>query len=311
MARMRDYDDNREPRSPSPSTSGMAIFSLVSGIIGLLLCWFIGPLIALICGFLALSGISGSQGRLQGRGLAITGIILGGLGMVVSLVGSYVTYEGWKRVEAMVKLKEAQDNLKQLGMAVHQYHELHDSLPLYAIMSKDGKPLLSWRVALLPYMEQDALYKKFNLDEPWDSPHNIKLLAEMPKVYANPRFPQTPPDQTFFRVFVGPETVFRPAPRAGQASRGVTLAQITAQDGSVGTVLVVEAGEAVPWTKPDELTFTKDGPLPALGGPTGDFFVYLTCDSAVHRGRKTADPAKIRSLIHMTDNVAVSEKELE
>jgi len=79
---------------------------------------------------------------------------------------------------------QSNNNLKQIAIAFHQYHDTYKSLPLHAIYSKDGKtPLLSWRVAILPFIEQDALYKQFKLDEPWDSEHNKKLIPLMPRIY--------------------------------------------------------------------------------------------------------------------------------
>ena len=78
------------------------------------------------------------------------------------------------------------NNEKQIALAMHNYHAANDHLPPAAIKDKAGKPLLSWRVAILPYLEQAALYNKFHLDEPWDSPHNKALIASMPAVYACP-----------------------------------------------------------------------------------------------------------------------------
>src|SRR5262245_56693586 len=75
------------------------------------------------------------------------------------------------------------NNLKQIGVAMHTYHDKHRSFPAAAIYGKDGKALLSWRVALLPYLGLEALYKEFKLDEPWDSAHNKRLLEKMPAVY--------------------------------------------------------------------------------------------------------------------------------
>src|SRR5262249_48305784 len=77
------------------------------------------------------------------------------------------------------------ENLKQIGLAMHNSHAAGGPLPA-DVVGKNGKVLLSWRVLILPYIEQEALYKKFKLDEPWDSKHNIKLLGDMPKVFASP-----------------------------------------------------------------------------------------------------------------------------
>src|SRR5262245_7076946 len=100
-------------------------------------------------------------------------------------------------------------HLKEIACAFHCYAEEHGALPPPAIYSNEGKPLLSWRVALLPYLKNQALYDEFHLDEPWDGPHNIKLLPKMPSVFRD-LAPDAPPQQTSttFRVFVGPGTPF-------------------------------------------------------------------------------------------------------
>src|ERR1700681_2736714 len=96
-----------------------------------------------------------------------------------------------------------------MAVAMHIYQEVHGTLPPAAVCDKDGKPLLSWRVLLLPYMEQQALYDQFHLDETWDSPHNLPLLARMPKFYAPFNGKPTPrPYTTFYRVFVGKGAAF-------------------------------------------------------------------------------------------------------
>ena len=122
---------------------------------------------------------------------------------------------------------------------------------------EDGTPLHSWRVLLLPYIEQDELYKQFKLGEPWDSPHNIRLLERMPRQYAPPwREYEYPPHHTVCHVFVGKGTPFE---RDGLRSADFP-------DGASNTFLVVEAGDPVPWTKPDELVYDPNKPLPRLGG---------------------------------------------
>src|SRR5207253_5726964 len=111
-----------------------------------------------------------------------------------------------KKVTESAGREELTNNLKQIAIAFHNYASAHrDHFPAAAIYSKDGKPLLSWRVALLPYLEQDNLYKQFKLDEPWDSEHNKKLIARMPKVFASSPDPKlTAAGKTTFVVPVGP-----------------------------------------------------------------------------------------------------------
>src|SRR5207253_804389 len=108
---------------------------------------------------------------------------------------------------------QSANQLKQIGLALHAYHDANMSLPPPAISSPDGRPLLSWRVAILPYLGHDTLFRRFNLQEAWDSPGNRALLAEMPKVYEAPGAANQKSQVTFYRVFVGQDTVFPPTPR--------------------------------------------------------------------------------------------------
>src|SRR4051794_35047430 len=77
-------------------------------------------------------------------------------------------------------------NLRQIGLAMHNYHDRHGQFPAIAVFDDRGRPLLSWRVTVLPFMGQGPLYQKFRLNEPWDSPHNKALLGEMPMEFACP-----------------------------------------------------------------------------------------------------------------------------
>jgi hypothetical protein len=135
-------------------------------------------------------------------------------------------------------------------------------LPPAALCDKQGRPLLSWRVLLLPYLEERWLYKQFRLDEPWDGPHNSKLLARMPRVYAPPGdLPvkvKADPASTFYQVFTGRGAAF-------EGTEGLRLPG-DFPDGTSNTILVIEAGEAVPWTKPADLPYDPAKPLPRLGG---------------------------------------------
>jgi RNA polymerase sigma factor (sigma-70 family) len=99
-------------------------------------------------------------------------------------------------------------NLKRIGLAMHNYQSAEEHFPAASIQAKDGKPLLSWRVALLPYLvdydgrTREDLYKAFRLDEPWDSPHNKALLSRMPAVFASPGKATEQPFTTVYRGFV-------------------------------------------------------------------------------------------------------------
>jgi prepilin-type processing-associated H-X9-DG protein len=188
------------------------------------------------------------------------------------------------------------NNLKQLSLAMHNYANSRRTLPGHALYGKDEKPLLSWRVALLPYLGQMPLYRKFKLDEPWDSAQNKPLLKFMPPSFIPPgENPGGEPYTTFYQVFVGKGGPVGPVFEPGSRYRGDLSTGIP--DGSSGTFLIVEAGSAIPWTKPDDLVYDPDGPLPKLGGIFGDGFNAAFADGSVRFIAREADEAMIRALI--------------
>jgi hypothetical protein len=197
------------------------------------------------------------------------------------------------------------NNLRQIAVAMHNFAAAHGAdapLPANAIYGPGKKPLLSWRVAILPYLGEGALYREFKLDEPWDSPHNKKLLARMPRVYAARVGKAKAANTTFYQVFVGNYTPFylervrTVKTRAGAVSlAGASLANFP--DGTFNTILVVEAGEAVPWTKPQDLPYDQKKPLPKLGGLFPEGFHAVFADGSVRMLRKDFDEKTLRDLL--------------
>ncbi len=174
-------------------------------------------------------------------------------------------------------------NLKQIWKAMKSYHDSHGHLPPTAAYGKDGQPLYSWRVLLLPFLGEEDLYSQFRLDEPWDSPNNKPLLAKMPLVYVHPTEGKPKePYGTYYQVFVGGGAVFE----AGPDNKPLTLRQIDAAQAGLGTantLLVIEAANPVPWTKPEDLIYNSDEPLPKLGRFYPEHgYVYLMADGSVH-----------------------------
>jgi hypothetical protein len=187
---------------------------------------------------------------------------------------------------------EAMDQMKQLGLGMHTYHIEHKSFPPPALVDGNGKPLLSWRVALLPYLEENykELYGEFHLDEPWDSEHNKPLIAKMPAIYRCPRSAKADDGMTVYQVPHGPSTVF-----AGPD--GIPIRKIT--DGTSNTIGVVEVDEnhAVPWTKPEDWTFDPAEPAKGLGGHFPDqIFLCLFCDGSAHAIPTTAKKETLSAL---------------
>lgn len=192
------------------------------------------------------------------------------------------------------QLATSADHLRQIGLAMHNYHDANNQFPAYA-QTKGGKPGLSWRVALLPYVEELDLYKQFQLGEPWDSDHNAKLIDKMPKLFA-PARGKADKGHTFYQMFAGEQTLLHPAGAV------VRMADVT--DGLSNTFMVVEAGKPVPWTKPDDLSY--DGKVvPALGGMFDGQFHAVMGDGSVYRFKKTVEAETLRRLIDRADGQVV------
>jgi hypothetical protein len=216
----------------------------------------------------------------------------------------------FKDLEKATQRTRSANNLHQLGVALHSFHDANGQLPAAYSTDGQGKPLLSWRVAILPYIEQGELYKQFHLDEPWDSEHNVKLLDKMPEVYAPVR-PTKEKNVTYYRVFVGWSTALPPGRMRWQG--GVHITQIT--DGTSNTLMVVEGAEAVPWTRPDEIPFDVDKmwpqfgevkEVPKLGGQFPDGFHAVMCDGSVYFFRKETPPRVLAPLIVRNDGSVVA-----
>jgi len=268
-------------------TSGKAIASLVLGVCSFVCVIFTG-VPAVILGCLGLSDINRSKGRLKGSGLAIAGIVTGGLGS--SLIMVALLLPAVQAAREAARRSQCVNNLKQMGLAMHNYHSANDCFPAAAITDANGRPLLSWRVAILPYIEQEPLYRQFHLDEPWDSPHNITLAARMPRVYACPSDLRNTPGgaTTGYQVILGPKTLFR------DDNKPVGIRDVT--DGTSNTLMVVEARRSVTWTKPDDATFDPTVPNSGFGGFHPGGFNALFGDGSVRFLKYSIDPQTLKAL---------------
>jgi hypothetical protein len=176
---------------------------------------------------------------------------------------------------------EAINNLKQIGIALHLHLDAKRSFPAAASYDKQGKPLLSWRVHLLPYLEQGTLYKEFHLDEPWDSDHNKKLITRMPRAYATPGSRKLAAEgKTTVLGVSGKDAMFPPG-GIGPDHRGLRIADVL--DGTSNTIFAVDADDehAAVWTRPEDLPADPKDPLKGLGFRYGDGFLALLVDGSV------------------------------
>lgn len=192
---------------------------------------------------------------------------------------------------ARTAAQDARDmnSMKQIMLGILNYESAKKALPSN-VLSDDGKPLLSWRVRILPYLEQNgmALHQQFRLDEPWNSEHNLMVAAIMPEVF---RSPNDPPEttKTRFLAVAGPGTLF-----PGDAE--VKISQIT--DGTSQTLALVQVApdKAVPWTKPEDWEMDESNPTAGLDASRGSILA-ARCDGSVFRLPVGTDPAVIKALV--------------
>lgn len=220
--------------------------------------------------------------------------------------------------------RQSMDNLKHLALAMHNYHDRYGRLPPQAIRGKDGKALLSWRVAILPYLEAESLYKQFHLDEPWDSEHNKQLVAQMPAVFASPFLGGERRAQGLTSYFVPlkqppPAVAISPADDAKKPAQrskdemifdilqGAKLQQIT--DGTSNTILVLEANRqsAVTWTKPDDLVMEQSDLFRNLRGQPNDGFCSSFGDGHAQFLKDRIDANTFWRLLLMNDGQPIGE----
>jgi RNA polymerase sigma factor (sigma-70 family) len=188
----------------------------------------------------------------------------------------------------------SQRNLKMIAIALYNYLDTNGKLPAPAIYGKDGKALLSWRVAILPFLEEDNLFKQFKLDEAWDGPNNKRFLANIPKVYAPVGAQFKEPERTYYQAFVGKGAGFEPHKELRMPA--------DFPDGPSTTLWIVEAASPVPWSKPEDMPYIPDQALPKLGGLFDGDFNAVFADGDVQFLFRKVDEKLLRAAITRNGN---------
>ena len=196
------------------------------------------------------------------------------------------------------------NNLKQVMLGMHNFYDTYRGFPPRITVGEDGTPLLSWRVHLLPFIGQQALYDQFHLDEPWDSSHNIKLLEQIPVTYQSPEYSDLELGTTCVVLQLHDGTQ-----RDGDKDGLLRYEDIT--DGTSNTIAVVNAprDKAVPWTKPEDLSVDKDDPVASLFGdrPNMQRGLFDGSIRTMERDRVTAESI-LAYLTHQGGEVGPLEK---
>jgi len=195
------------------------------------------------------------------------------------------------------------NNLKQIGLAMHNYHDAYKCFPPAYIPDENGQPMHSWRVLILPYLECGTLYDQYDFDEPWDSPANLALADGMPSVFRCPSDPTSGPTETGYAMIVGPKAL----------SDGPTATPIREiLDGTSNTIMVVEAsGCGINWLEPRDLDLDEFG-LQINSAGAGGIHSYhpggvnvLISDGSVRFLSETIDTRTLEALITKAGGEAV------
>ncbi len=231
------------------------------------------------------SGLRAAKVERSGAAVQVTGSV-----KIDAEKTSVALLDGVQKVREAAARMQSVNNLKQLALAVYNYQDAYQHFPANAIYDKDGKPLLSWRVMILPYVEEQNLYNQFHLDEPWDSENNKKLLAQMPKLFAAPTesAEALKNHETPYQGFVGKGAFF-------DGKDGIKITDIT--DGTSNTIMIVEAAKPAPWTKPDDIPFDEGKLLPKVGGLFAHIFNAAMCDGSVRGVPMTVKEETLRAAI--------------
>ncbi|HUY89166.1 MAG TPA: M56 family metallopeptidase [Pirellulales bacterium] len=184
------------------------------------------------------------------------------------------------------KRSQSINNLKYLMIAMHNYHDVYKHFPAAVVIGPDGKTPHSWRIELLPFVEQRALYDQYKMDEPWDSENNKKVLEQMPAVFRHPSADPGSKDASYFAI-TGETTMF-------PGTQGSEIKDI--RDGTSNTIALVEAQRSIPWTKPEDIAYDPAKPLPKFGGYEPRIFNAAFADGSMRAISQEIDEKLLRAL---------------
>ena len=204
-------------------------------------------------------------------------------------------------------MDDSAQKLKEIMLAMHNFSDENKSFPVNVpsadIDPSTGLPYLSWRVYLLPYVGYGSLFKQFHLNEPWNSPNNIQLLADMPEIFRSSGLPS---DSTLtgFQLFMGPGAYSYTS--SSGLTHGPRISNII--DGTSNTIGVFETGpqNAVAWTRPDgDITFNPAQPLAGLTNP-GGYFLAVMFDGSVRSFDPALDPSTFDEFVTFAGGEAIT-----
>ena len=195
------------------------------------------------------------------------------------------------------------NNIKQIMLSLLNYESAHGHFPAHASCDDTGKPLLSWRVHMLPYLDQTQLYDRFHLDEPWDSEHNLKIISLIPELFLDPSSRlQVTDGRPHYLGVQGSNSIFQ-----GLKKEGIRFRDII--DGSSNTLAILQVNDeyASIWTQPKDWEMDKRAPLRGLSNSLHPgIFLGGICDGSVHSISVDIDPTTFKHLLMFNDGQVVN-----
>ena len=183
------------------------------------------------------------------------------------------------------KRMQSSNNLKMIGLALHNYHDVHKALPPAVVTDANGKPLYSGRVLLLPFLDQRPLFDAFDPKQAWDSPANIGVSQSMVQVFQDPGRGANRPGETDYLFVTGAGTLFE---------QGATIDFSKVKDGLSNTIAVVEVkGSGIRWAEPRDIDLSQATSLPAGHYPQGNQVLFA--DGSVRTLAKTITPEVLKA----------------
>ena len=193
------------------------------------------------------------------------------------------------------------NNMKNIVLALLNHEAAKKTYPAYANFDAAGKPLLSWRVHILPFIEQEALYKQFRMDEPWDSEHNKQLIPLMPALFLDPSSRLSPADgKTHYVGVLGEGRLF------DGSAQGRKMATI--MDGTSNSIAFVQTGDAgaVTWTKPQDWQPDADDLMKPFDRLHPGGFLASFCDGHTTFITDDVDPSVFKALLTVNGEEVVN-----
>jgi prepilin-type processing-associated H-X9-DG protein len=239
------------------------------------------------------SGDSGAA--TAGISVAVIVIAVVAVPVVLAIVGILVALllPAINAAREAARRNQCTNQLKHISVALRNYENVHKTFPPAYIADENGNPMHSWRVLILPYLEERALYEQYDFDEPWDSPTNRLVAMQMPATYRCPSGRGSEANETNYMLITGPQTAFQ----ADQAPRTKDY-----RDGLSQTILVAEGNKTVGWTEPVDLdaskmTFTVNGGPEDIGSDhSGGMANVAFADGHVSALSEHTDPEIVRAM---------------